>query len=145
MYIKINWMEGLEFDHINTPEGSSISILCARNLCYVSVFIPTTLSQTGFFFGNTLSVRAELQIRGPIPAEASVRWGSLHDSGYNFHLEISIERQRQVFEEYFVPDPLFDFCTLNCQGTLAVWNCFLQCPRLLLLLRAAIQSLKLCV
>lgn len=42
-------MEGLEFDHINTPEGSSISILRARNLCYVSVFIPTTLSQTLFF------------------------------------------------------------------------------------------------
>lgn len=122
MYIKINWMEGLKLNHINTPE-SSISVLGTRNLSYVSVFIPKTPITDTFFFLNTLSVWAELLVQGHFPAAVWVQWRSTHDSGYNFHLESHIERQRQVFEEYFVLAPLFDVCTLNCQGALAVWNC----------------------
>lgn len=123
MYIKINWREGLGIDHTNTP-GSSCSILDTRRLCYVSVFIPKTpITDPGGFFWNILSLWAELQVQGHFDAEVRVRWRSLHDSGYNFHLEINIERQWQVFEEYFVLTPLFDFCPLNCQGALAVWSC----------------------
>ena len=123
MYVKVNWMESLNCDHINT---CSISILDARNLCYVSVFIPKTpvMGTVVFwvFFGSTLSVWAEFQAQGHFPAEVRVRWRSLRGRRFNFHLDINIERQRQVFEEYFVLAPLFDFCTLNCRGASAVWS-----------------------
>lgn len=36
MYIRINWIEGLKSDYINTLEDN-ISILDTRNLCYICV------------------------------------------------------------------------------------------------------------